>query len=95
MNNKERYVVDSDEHIPEYLHEVTVNGHKLSKGMQVTLSPQGSRVNNRRYKFEYAENWNEVLMLTFFGPVLSKNQRYRVAREDEIVTVHVKTRGLC
>lgn len=97
MNSKQRYILAEDEHTPEYLHEVTVSGHKLTKGMHCTLSARSERGNNRRYQFKYGEivhsAQGDLLMLTFYGPLRSSRQRYRVAREDEIVAVHVKTRA--
>lgn len=33
----------------------------------------------------------EVLMLTFYGPVTSPRQKYRTVRQDDVLTVHVKS----
>ena len=96
MNSKSKYVVDEHERVPEYLHEVTVCGHTLIKGMHATLSARSERGNNRRFEFKYAElvhsTQGDLMMYTFYGPVRSPRKRYRVAREDEIAAVHVKTK---
>lgn len=91
MNQKDVYRAE-DEAQPEYLHEVKVNGHRLLRGMEVTIDG-GTRHNDRRYRFEYAEQLKTgETMFYFFGPTRGKKQRYRSVRGSMIKTVHITTR---
>jgi hypothetical protein len=92
MNTKDRFITDQPN--PTYLHEVNVNGYTLKKGMHVTLAARTAHGNNRRYQFSYAEDYTGTLLLVFYGPLRSTNQRYRMARPDEIVIVHTKTKHI-
>lgn len=92
MNQKEKYI--SDEPVPEYLHEVKINGRALRKGMRATLAPPHGRVWKREYEFRYAERYTHgsdagVLVLTFYGPLSAKpdKRHLRTVREHEVLTV--------
>lgn len=79
---------------PTYLHEVKVNGYKLARGMHATLAPLPGRKEKRRYEFRYGEMLSTsdgpLLMLTFYGPVRGC-QRFRTAREADVLIVHTKS----
>ncbi len=93
MNQKRAYKPVGEEEQPVFLYELTVNGRRLAKGMEASLSravnhPAG------RYRFSYAEpgrNGGEPILF-FFGPVRRTKQKYRQTKPSDVKTVHVKTR---
>jgi hypothetical protein len=92
MNQKDKYV--SDEPIPDYLHDVEVNGHQLRKGMHAILSPPKGRAWKREYEFRFAERYEHgsdagSLVFTFYGPlgVDADKRRLRRVREHEVLKV--------
>lgn len=95
MIQKEKYV--TDEPVTEFIHEIPVEidgqRHTLVKGMTAKLAPEHGRKWERDYEFRFGEyyrssNGEKTLVLTFHGPVNSKNIRVRRARVHDILRVH-------
>lgn len=76
---------------PNFVHEVTINSRRLTKGMEATLT-RGVGYPAGRYRFEYGENLKSgELMLQFYGPIRRTRQRYRLVAPSVVKTVHTKT----
>lgn len=95
MNRKQ--VVASD-WVPPYLHEVRVNGHRLRKGMLVSVNARPGLIGGR-WVFTYAEPMGDELVLHVEGPVTRRcrahpdcdgHPRHKMIRPDDIKIVHVK-----
>jgi len=89
MNLKKPY--RSDELGPEYLHEVTVKGRRLRKGMWVSVERGVNRLAGK-YVFDYAERTREgVLLMYAEGPISRTRQRRVTLREEHIKRIHGQT----
>lgn len=70
------------------LTEVKINNRNLRKGMEVTL-PKAPGRRAGRYRFDWAEQVGEDLLLNVYGPISGKGiAHYRTVRADAVRTVH-------
>ena len=89
MNQKRAY--KTDEPVPVFVDEVTVNGKTLRKGQELTLN-KGTNRPAGRYRFEYAEHSTLGQTLLFvYGPIRRTNQRQRMISPEVIRTIHGRT----
>lgn len=90
MNRKQPY--RTDEPKPVFVHEISINGRKVVKGMEISATAGVNRPAGR-YRFEYAEVLRDgTVLLQTFGPTRRKVQRYRTMPPTAVHTVHIKTR---
>lgn len=79
--------------MPERLDEITINGHTVTPGMEITLEKSAGR-RKGRYRFDWAETDNQGnLILSVYGPLRTRTStpHYRLAHIDAVMTVHTKT----
>lgn len=93
MNQKRTYR-NPNAVVPDYLHDVSVNGRKLRKGMHLSIPRIDATRIAGRYRFDYAERTPQgVLLLHATGPVSRPARSWRnvTLREEHIKTVHTKS----
>lgn len=78
----------------ERIQEVSINGRKLTSGMEISL-PRTAGRRAGRYRFDWAEVTDDgSTILSVYGPIRAKGAipHYRLANAAVVKTVHSKTK---